>query len=226
MRFLALAALVALALPAGAGELILWRLENGAVQGPGDDRPRPVGSLLKPFVAKAWARAHPGETPPVVGCDRTSGCWRPSGHGSVGLVRALAVSCNTYFRKLAAETPPAVLEATLRAEGFVPSGLRDSAAGGTASGLGRGGFWAKTGPVPALDGRPLGTSGWVVAVDDSGWAVLGLLENGPGHQAAEALAEPLGRLRPWSGSRSGALRLPDAEIPGRKEPRDPADGRV
>src|SRR5258706_1286835 len=122
MRFLALAALVALALPPGAGKLALWRLENGAVHGPGDDGPLPVGSLLKPFVAKAWASAHPGETPPVVRCDRTSGCWRPSGHGSVGLVRALAVSCNTYFRKLAAETPAAVLEGTLRAEGFVPSG--------------------------------------------------------------------------------------------------------
>ncbi len=276
MRPLALAALLALALPASATELVLWRLENGAIHGSrGDDRPLPVGSLLKPFVAKAWARAHPGEDPPVVQCKPTSGCWRPSGHGSVGLVRALAVSCNTYFKKMAAQTPVAVLEATLRAEGFVPpslltpeaaiglgaddgavtarpeallrayarlvgtpwneaegtrrdvlAGLRDSAAGGTASGLGRRGFWAKTGTVPALDGRPLGTSGWVVAVDDSGWAVLGLLEKGTGHEAAEALAEPLGRLRPWSGSRSGGMRPPEAAIAGKKEPRDPAETRV
>jgi hypothetical protein len=112
------------------------------------------------------------------------------------------VSCNTFFKKMAADTPTAIIEATLRAEGFVPSdrltpeaaiglveggdavvarpeailrayarlvgtpwseaeatrrvvlaGMRDSAASGTASGLARRGFWAKTGTVPALDGR-------------------------------------------------------------------------
>lgn len=276
MRPAALAALLALAFPARATELVLWRLENGAIHGPrGEDRPRPVGSLLKPFVAKAWARAHPGEAPPVVRCERSSGCWRPSGHGTIGLVRGLAVSCNTYFKKMAAETPSAILEETLHAEGFVPpglltsaaaiglvagdaavvarpeallrayarlvgtpwaegegtrravlAGLRDSAASGTASGLGRRGFWAKTGTVPALDGRPLATSGWVVAVDDSGWAVLGLLENGTGHEAAEALAEPLGRLRPWSSSHGGTLPRIDAGTAAPNALSDPTDARV
>src|SRR5207249_7386422 len=65
--------------------------------------PLAVGSLLKPFVAKAWAHAHPGVPPPVERCERASGCWRPAGHGTAGLTRALAVSCNAYFKKMAAE---------------------------------------------------------------------------------------------------------------------------
>jgi hypothetical protein len=178
---------------------------------------------------------------------------------------------------MAADTPPDVLEATLRAEGFlVPSplspetaiglgdadgalaarpeallrayarlvrtpwdtgesvrrevlaGLRESALDGTARGLGHRGFWAKTGTVPALDGRPLATSGFVVAVDDSGWAVLGLLRNGTGREAAAALAIPLAGLRPWSAAREvapGTLpRTPARSASG--SPIPVADARV
>ncbi len=273
---LPLLAVLALARGLPAEEPVLWTLENGAVRARPGAEPGPlaVGSLLKPFVAKAWARAHPGVQPPVERCERASGCWRPAGHGSAGLTRALAVSCNAYFKKMAGETPTAVLESTLRAEGFsVPSsltreaaiglgsedgavaarpeallrayarlvttpwpegedvrravlaGLRDGAARGTASGLGRRGFWAKTGTVPALDGRPLATSGWAVAVDDSGWAVLALLRNGTGRAAAAALAGPLARLRPGpapAAARSG----PAPALALAVEPRDPADARV
>ncbi len=273
---LALLAVLPLARGLAAEEPVLWTLENGTVRARPGAEPGPlaVGSLLKPFVAKAWAHAHPGVPPPVERCERASGCWRPAGHGSAGLTRALAVSCNAYFKKMAAETPAAVLESTLRAEGFsVPSpltpeaaiglgsedgavaarpeailrayarlvaapwtegeevrravlaGLRDGAARGTASGLGRRGFWAKTGTVPALDGRPLLTSGWAVAVDDSGWAVLALLRNGTGREAAAALAGPLARLRPGSApdrARSGSAPAVALTL----APRDLADVRV
>jgi stage II sporulation protein D len=215
-----------------------WRLEGGAVRtdATADDRVWTVGSLLKPFVVKAWARAHPGGLPPRRRCGAASGCWRPSGHGELGLARALAVSCNVYFRALAADTPPDILASVLREEGFavpvgpspeaaiglalehdavtiraatllsayvrltrepwpfaddvrreVLAGLRDAATQGTARGLGRRGYWAKTGTVPALDGRALRTSGWAIAVDDAGSAWLGLLEHGTGREAARAL---------------------------------------
>jgi hypothetical protein len=215
----------------GGSGLLVWRGGETA----SDDRPLAVGSLQKPFVAKAWAKAHPGVEPPVVVCAPGSGCWRASGHGRLGLQQALVVSCNTYFRALASDTPPEVLRATLEAEGFtvpqtvtpdeaigldgpgggpvirpsrllaayvaltrvpwvsgeevrraVLAGLRESPWDGTASGLGPG-FWGKTGTVAAIDGRPLATSGLALAVDDSGAAVLGLLPEGNGREAARAL---------------------------------------
>jgi hypothetical protein len=222
--------------------LQIWRLENGVVRADHgtEDPPLSVGSLQKPFVAKAWARAHPGSAPPRVRCDAASRCWRPGGHGTFGLARAAELSCNAYFRALAEQTPQDVLESTLRAEGFLvprplsadqaiglegeegavaiqPSrlleayvrlvsvpwpageavrrellaGLREGPLTGTARGLGRRGYWAKTGTVAALDGRPLRTSGWALAVDDAGRAVLGLLRDGTGREAAEALAPRL-----------------------------------
>jgi hypothetical protein len=70
----------------------------------------------------------------------------------------------------------------------VLAGMRDSARQGTAKGLAGRGFHAKTGTVPALDGRALATSGWAVAVDPGGRAYLALLPNGTGRLAARALA--------------------------------------
>ncbi len=206
-----------------------------------------MGSLQKPFVAKAWALSHPSEATPRASCNGT-GCWLRQGHGEVSLVRALAVSCNTYFMRLADATPQTVLSSTFAGEGFIasrpltpeaaiglsgsegplrirPSSLLDSYArlvrtpwsvgepvrqqvlgglreathaNGTAAGIERRGYWAKTGTVGALDGSALHTSGLALAVDDTGWAILGLIEPGTGREAAAALAGPLGRLRPWN----------------------------
>jgi len=234
-----------------ARALVTWRLESGRVVADGGAPvdALPVGSLQKPFVAKAWATAHPGAIPPTLTCDSKSGCWRRSGHGIVDLTRATVVSCNAYFRELARDTPPSTIAATLRAAGFLtpttPSidaaigldpevtispgslllaydrlvrepwsagepvrrsllaGLRESALDGTARGIESWGYWAKTGTVTALDGAPAATSGWAVAVDDSGWGVLGLLPRGTGRDAARALAEPMARLRPLG--RRGAV---------------------
>lgn len=61
----------------------------------------PPGSLVKPFLAVAFGEQH-GERFPVVRCRGTrSLCWRPDGHGSLGLEDALAQSCNAYFLALA-----------------------------------------------------------------------------------------------------------------------------
>lgn len=97
-----------------------WTLEQGRlVLGPGASAaPLAVGSLQKPFVAKAWAAAHPAAPTPRFRCGPRSACWFPSGHGEVGLTRALTVSCNAYFRNLAKDTPSSVLESTFNAEGF------------------------------------------------------------------------------------------------------------
>ena len=221
------------------GRLDTWRRDAaGAVSGAAAaDLPVPVGSLQKPFVAKAWAAAHVGDATPRWDCDGRS-CWRPSGHGTVGLTRATAVSCNAFFLALAAQTPPAVLRSILEADGFVVdgamtpeaaiglgdtvtitprrlldayarltrtpwlsgdavrretlAGLRQAAGDGTARGLGRRGFWAKTGTVDAPGHRGLETIGWVVAVDDAGSSTLARLSPGTGRQAATALGSALG----------------------------------
>jgi len=242
---MALSALILSLPPRADEELLIWRLRDGSFESPTSKAPSllPVGSLLKPFVAEAWARAHPGKVPPRIHC---SGCWQGVAHGVVDLPQALRVSCNTYFRTLAAETPPEILEATLENEGFrvphslspetaiglpagepaligpeallqayvrmtrtpwasgepvrqqVLAGMREAALSGTANGLGHRGYWAKTGTVAALDATPLATSGFSLAVDDSGWAILALLPHGTGKEAARQLSAPLGRMRPWA----------------------------
>ena len=129
-----LCALLVLAagLPAPAGPVLsTWRLEPGGLVSELPDAPMPVGSLQKPFVAKAWALAHPGEPSPRFRCG-PGGCWFPAGHGDLGLVRATTVSCNTYYLQLAGQTPLAGLAGTLAQEGWTPAPL----GAGDAIGLG------------------------------------------------------------------------------------------
>jgi hypothetical protein len=116
----ALALVATFAAASAPPELVTWRLESGRflADAGAPSGPLPVGSLVKPFLASAWARSHPGSPAPRAICDGRSGCWKPSGHGELGLARALALSCNTYFKKTAAETPADALVTTLRGEGF------------------------------------------------------------------------------------------------------------
>jgi hypothetical protein len=121
--FLVSTILAALAPPAAAPtrQFQTWRLEGTrfeAFAGAGD-APMPVGSLQKPFVAKAWAAGHRGLLPPRVHCPAGPGCWNRSGHGDLGLVQAMALSCNTYFRRLAVETRADLLAATFAEAGFL-----------------------------------------------------------------------------------------------------------
>ncbi len=66
----------------------------------GADRPIPLGSLVKPFVALAYGEEHQFHYPSHVCKGGPSGCWRPRGHGEIGITAAIADSCNSYFRML------------------------------------------------------------------------------------------------------------------------------
>jgi cell division protein FtsI/penicillin-binding protein 2 len=64
--------------------------------------PVPIGSLVKPFTALAYAEAHRYEFPQHR-CIGAGSCWLPRGHGELGIVQAIAKSCNAYFAQLAAD---------------------------------------------------------------------------------------------------------------------------
>jgi hypothetical protein len=76
-----------------------------AQQWPALDQSIPVGSLTKPFLARAYAATH--TTFPHITCYGTHGltptgqptdrCWLPRGHGQLNIQIALANSCNAYF---------------------------------------------------------------------------------------------------------------------------------
>ena len=85
------------------------------------DRPLPLGSLIKPFTALAYAGAHRLTYPSVVCRGRADGCWLPDGHGQVDIVRAIAGSCNAYFHHLSQRTSSEMLASTLRRFGVPAS---------------------------------------------------------------------------------------------------------
>ena len=62
--------------------------------------PIPLGSLVKPFTALAYAQGHSLIYPEFECSGAAVRCWLPTGHGRVNIRQALAHSCNTYFRLL------------------------------------------------------------------------------------------------------------------------------
>jgi cell division protein FtsI/penicillin-binding protein 2 len=78
------------------------------------DRPLPLGSLIKPFTALAYADTHELAYPTFTCRGSADLCWLPAGHGHVGLADAIGVSCNAYFRQLAARIAPDALVARLQ----------------------------------------------------------------------------------------------------------------
>jgi hypothetical protein len=66
------------------------------------EKPIPVGSLVKPFVALAYGEQHAFRYPTHLCRGTPTGCWLPRGHGNVDLSSAIAHSCNSYFRALTA----------------------------------------------------------------------------------------------------------------------------
>lgn len=107
--------------PAAADDFDAWILSRGRIEtlGHPTETQLPVGSLQKPFLVRAWARSHQTEAIPRFTCTRTSGCWRPSGHGTLDLRGAIRESCNTYFRLLSRETTPLAIRASFEGAGFV-----------------------------------------------------------------------------------------------------------
>ncbi len=100
-----------------------WRMDHGRLECSegASDAPLAVGSLQKPFVARAWAQAHPDAPTPRFTCAGGHACWLKQGHGELGLATALARSCNAYFRQLAAATPTQGLAESLGTAGFAPA---------------------------------------------------------------------------------------------------------
>ncbi|HMM36516.1 MAG TPA: hypothetical protein PKA62_17540, partial [Thermoanaerobaculia bacterium] len=72
----------------------------------------------------------------------------------------------------------------------------------------------KTGTVPALDGRPLATSGWALAATPGGESLaLALLPDGTGARAAELLGEELAPGAGRSSARASRVaRLPPTHV--------------
>lgn len=81
-------------LDARSGALLANHWEN-------PERRIPLGSLVKPFTALAYAAAHDFRYPIYECKGKASGCWQPQPHGKLDITAAVSVSCNTYFRRLA-----------------------------------------------------------------------------------------------------------------------------
>ena len=77
-------------LDSATGKLLAQRWDRA-------DRPVPVGSLVKPFVAMA---ASPDGKFPVFTCNPKQ-CWLARGHGRMEITAAIQHSCNSYFLQLA-----------------------------------------------------------------------------------------------------------------------------
>src|SRR3954470_3136061 len=78
------------------------------------DDPAPLGSLVKPFTALAYGEEHNFLFPEFECRGKSDRCWLPRGHGHLGLVQAVAQSCNAYFLALSSGLKPASVTAVLR----------------------------------------------------------------------------------------------------------------
>jgi hypothetical protein len=109
---------------------LLLDVKSGAVlasQWDHPEKPIPLGSLVKPFVALAYGELHQFKYPTHLCRGTKTGCWRPSGHGPVDLTAAIAYSCNSYFRLLttnmnAAEVAPVAVRLGLESPASGVSG--------------------------------------------------------------------------------------------------------
>src|SRR5262249_31544180 len=61
----------------------------------------PLGSLVKPFTALAYASAHEFRYPRYECRGTVSRCWQARPHGNLDFVLAMSLSCNAYFRRMA-----------------------------------------------------------------------------------------------------------------------------
>jgi stage II sporulation protein D len=85
----------------------------------------PPGSLMKIFTLIAYSQTH--RTFPKFSCPPSlardpKGCWDRNGHGQVDAQKALAYSCNVYFRQLSEQTSPEVFQHVLIQFGILTDG--------------------------------------------------------------------------------------------------------
>ena len=78
----------------------------------------PVGSLVKPFTALAYGKTHGFAFPQYTCRGEPDHCWLARGHGRIGLVEAIAHSCNAYFLSLAANVASDALDSVAQAYGL------------------------------------------------------------------------------------------------------------
>jgi cell division protein FtsI/penicillin-binding protein 2 len=83
-----------LLLDAKTGAVLASRWDNS-------EKAIPMGSLVKPFTALAYAEAHDFRYPLYECKGKSNGCWQPRPHGKLDITAAVSVSCNAYFRHLA-----------------------------------------------------------------------------------------------------------------------------
>jgi cell division protein FtsI/penicillin-binding protein 2 len=88
--------------------------------------PIPLGSLVKPFTALAYAETHDFAFPRYE-CKGQSSCWQIHPHGTLDIVSAISVSCNSYFRSLAEKVSAAQLFAVTREFGLESPGANVTA---------------------------------------------------------------------------------------------------
>jgi cell division protein FtsI/penicillin-binding protein 2 len=105
---------------------------------PDADTPVPVGSLVKPFTALAYGESHAFRYPEHACRGTASGCWLPGGHGRIGIVEAIAQSCNAYFDALAAQLRYEEVATVARRFSIAPPPERAPAA----AYVGRSGLWS------------------------------------------------------------------------------------
>jgi cell division protein FtsI/penicillin-binding protein 2 len=94
-----------------SGNVLAQRWENA-------DRPIPIGSLVKPFLAVAYRQGH--QTFPSFTCKGQKTCWYPHGHGKISMREAIAFSCNSYFHQLDQTNDQATVAAILTHYGLGP----------------------------------------------------------------------------------------------------------
>jgi cell division protein FtsI/penicillin-binding protein 2 len=106
---------------------LLLDAQSGALiasRWPQADQPIPLGSLVKPFAALAYAQNHGYRYPIFVCRGAASGCWQPRPHGRLNISSALAYSCNSYFRDLTARLKGSQMEDVAVQFGLDPPGPR------------------------------------------------------------------------------------------------------
>jgi len=103
------------------------------------DQPVPVGSLVKPFTALAYAESHNFRFPEHI-CMGGNSCWLPKGHGALGIIAAISSSCNSYFAELAANTGGSQVTSVARRFGLTGPGINAS----PEAMAGRYGAWRET----------------------------------------------------------------------------------
>lgn len=82
--------------------------------------PVAFGSIMKLFTALAYGASHDARFPSFTCTGSSASCWLPRGHQRIGIVEAIAGSCNAYFDALARDVSPGAIDAAAARLGIAP----------------------------------------------------------------------------------------------------------